>query len=363
MAFRSSSRDITDPFGSVILGQQVSVSWDVSPRVNGKLALRANPLTYSNAKITGIVGTSAPNGNHYTSIALGDQHNPNFIPGWSWDPLEQQALAKFNGRLRHGSASMGVTLASWKQSRDMIVNRSNRLGRSLDKAYMRLSRDKRLLGRLRNEREPLANQILETEFGWRPLFQDMHAALYTVCQDGIPNEYIRSVAKGTISVETGPPNVFPNAPKGYQRWKGDARVVLSAKVVLSNPNLWLLNRLGLINPATVIWDLVPWSFVVNMFVNVNAMISSVTNEIGLEISDKSTTRSSFVTKDEGRISNGDRGTLFQSYQGKFKTRSTGTLPALQWQVRIPKLNWELALIASALVVQKFKKINNLLRIV
>lgn len=354
---------MVDPFGEITLGQQRSVSWDRSPRVNGKLVLRANPLTFSNAGMSRITASAAPNGNHYSPISQAGEHNPNVIPGWDWGPLEQQALAKFNGRLRKGSASMGVTLASWKQSRDMIVSRSNNLGNHLDKAYRRLSSDKKMLGYLHKEKEPLANQILETEFGWRPLFQDFHAAMTTVCQDGIPDEWVRARARGLISVVAGPPQIFPVAPKGSRVWYGDACVTLSAKVAITNPNLWLLNRLGLINPATVIWDLIPWSFVVNMFLNVNAMISSVTNEVGLSVSSKSTTRRSYVTKTEERISNGDNGRYKTVWGGKMKTRTTGSMPALEWQVKVPELNWELALIASSLVVQKFQKINNLLRII
>lgn len=362
MPTRSINVVAPDPFGVNRVFSKNYATWQNSLRVNGKLSLRANPLTLSRGGISVVSASAAPNGNKYSPLGFSDQCNPSQVPGWDWGPLDNQALARFRGKIRKGSASMGVTLASWKQSRDMIVNRSNHLRKTLDTRYEVLKGNKHALDRLWRDREPTANQVLETEFGWRPLFQDMYAALYTVCQDGIPPEYVKGRARGIISVKTGHPD--PLASAGSRTWYGDASSTVASRVNISNPNLWLLNRLGLINPGTVIWDLIPWSFVVNMFLNVNAMINQVTDEIGLSVTDISTTHTSSITMtDVRKDATASRGVYSTTYGGVYKTRTTGSLPAVSWQVKVPDLNWELCLIASSLVVQKIKKINTLIRLI
>lgn len=57
-----------------------------------------------------------------------------------------------------------------------------------------------------------------------------------------------------------------------------------AEVAVSNPNLWLANQLGLINPGTIALELVPFSFVFGWFVNLEQVISSMTDLYGLTLS-------------------------------------------------------------------------------
>lgn len=282
-------------------------------------------------------------------------------PGVNWSLTDNQALARFNGKLRKGSASMGVTLASWKQSREMIVKRSSDLSRVSEKAYRRLKGDSAAVKRLRHQRDPLANEVLETEFGWRPLLQDFHSALTTVCQDGIPPQWVTGIGSMMDSPSTGWQQNGPSV-RFKDDWLYKMRSSHSAQVSISNPNLWLLNRLGLINPATIALDLIPWSFVVTMVSNLNAVISQVTDEVGLEVTDRSHTRTvTSITNSEYWNSNFEGLGFKAQYLYRRKTRVLGFKPAVTWQVRVPKLNWELALIASSLVVQRISKLNRLIR--
>lgn len=282
-----------------------------------------------------------------------------------------EALARFNGKLRKGSASLGVTLGSWAESRKMIVSRLNHTSGLVDRAYHSLkgSRSKRKdLGR-----DPLANNVLEVEFGWRPLFSDIQSALTTVCEDGVPPQWVRASAKFVVANTRR-----ADVSGGYHLLtdNGTGFVTVAASVSINNPNVWLLNRLGLLNPATVAWDLVPWSFVVNMFVNVNQMISSVTDEIGLTISDRSTTESLKFVNQQSYISTNDvtmpsgsppsvkplRGlTAAATTEVTLKRRSVGAFPKPQWQVKTPKVDWELAVIASSLLLQKANRLNKLIK--
>jgi hypothetical protein len=241
----------------------------------------------------------------------------------------------------------------------MIVNRFRHLQRTLDSSIGFLEKNPGAVKRLRRDREPLANQVLETEFGWRPLFADVHSALFTVCKDGVPPQYITSRAKRRIYVRN---SVVTSDSKGFDEWAGSASLTYSARVLVTNPNLWMLNRLGLINPATVAWDLIPWSFVVNMFLNVNQMINSITDEIGLDVAEQTITRTSKLLLTTDRRGTTDkRGFAVSTRNIKTKSRTLGTPLKPHFEARLPELNWELCLIAGSLVVQKFQKINNIIR--
>jgi hypothetical protein len=142
---------------------------------------------------------------------------------------------------------------------------------------------------------------------------------------------------------------------------GQARTSYSTKVTIDNPNLWLLNRMGLINPLTVAWDLVPWSFVVNMFVNVNSLLNSVTDTVGLNVTDMSITRTCKLIHDYSladKPSGTDRRRSSINVYQKRRVLGVPLKPTVE--VKIPELNWELALIASSLVIQKFKRINKII---
>lgn len=352
MATTGYTRYSVDRLGRTFASDSMSKTSYNSPRVNGKIRLTPLPFTYRKDRVESHwiyeSGVGIP-------PAVEDPNSGGSLPAdFSWSALENEAYAKFQGKLRKGSASLGVTAASWRQSRDMIVNRTNKFRKTLDSSIARLEGNFGALQRLRKEREPLAGQILETEFGWIPLCQDLKAALTTVC-DAVPDEWMTSRASCVVYE-------YQSSSSVRLAWDGKCKLTYNAKVAIENPNLWLLNRLGLINPGVVAWDLVPWSFVVNMFVNVNTMISSITDEVGLSISGQNITRSSHLGRETLRTSPWlDR--TFTRVNKRAKNREFGSSLQPSLTVKLPNLDWNLAVIASALVVQRIQKLNRLIRLV
>lgn len=341
--------------------------WNTSSRVNGKLVLRPQALTYMHNverdRMDASRGTwglpSQQLINFQGNTGPGRQGNSQF-----WDSLETRALARFNGKLKKGGASLGVTLASWKQSREMISSRLEKAHSIFDRVESNLKKPKRRKP-FRDFAQARASDILETEFGWVPLVQDIHSAMTTAC-DVPDSPWVRARQSAPIG-ETWKDGDSSSPYYSRTTWEGIAWATISAQCRVSNPNLWLLNRLGLINPATVIWDLVPWSFVVNMFVNVNQVLSSFTDHAGLSFDNVSVTRSRTVTCDyfcaAGKQAFGSdyRGFTSCSQELKDKVRRVGSFPTPSLEFRPPKLNWELAVIASSLLVQKIGRIERLAR--
>lgn len=275
--------------------------------------------------------------------------------------LENEMRAKFLGKLKYGSASLGMTLATYKESRAMIHKRLMKTSETLDDVLAYLRGHPQALARIRKRREPLAGQFLEYEFGWVPLMQDIEAAYRTVIQHAAVDGYTRVSGKrplvGTI--------VWQRDRDGSNAasYEGVLRISYSAYVRVTNHNLWLAERAGLINWAAVAWDAVPWSFVVNMFVNTSQIIGSLTDSIGLAIDEQSLTlKSDFwyqTSRSDNYFGSSSDATFFCTDQTRVKDQS----PKLSLEFRLPEVSWELAAIAASLVVQKFGKINKLIRLI
>jgi hypothetical protein len=206
-----------------------------------------------------------------------------------------------------------------------------------------------------------ANSHLEWIFGWVPLYEDIFAAM-NVMTGPIPDHYVKGTGKAYWDwpVVSGSPSsgYYAQALQHYTD-----RVTIGAKVGISNPNLWLLNRLGLINPAVVAWDLIPWSFVVGMFANVTQVLKGFSEFVGLDITGVNTTYSQ-----RGYV---DIKTTHSDYPGldgferiifTQKRRSVGgTIPNPALEFRIPDLNLGLVALTGSLLVQQSTRILKIFR--
>lgn len=66
-------------------------------------------------------------------------------------------------------------------------------------------------------------------------------------------------------------------------YSGQVRSKLTATIGVSNPDLWLLNQLGLINPLQWLNEAVPFSFVIDWASNWSSVINSLTEFLGLSL--------------------------------------------------------------------------------
>lgn len=130
-----------------------------------------------------------------------------------------------------------------------------------------------------------ASNYLEFHFGWAPMIADIGSAI-DVLQSPIKNTRARGSGKVV------PPEVHVPPPANFNsgyRALYSRSVRYGADVKVNNPNLWLANQLGFINPLTVAWELVPFSFVVDWFLPVGAFLSQGTDTLGLTLINPYTT--------------------------------------------------------------------------
>jgi hypothetical protein len=66
----------------------------------------------------------------------------------------------------------------------------------------------------------------------------------------------------------------------YQVIRYRHSVRLQATLLLTNPNLGLASRMGLVNPLSIAWEVVPFSFVVDWFLPVGNFLENLTSLAG-----------------------------------------------------------------------------------
>lgn len=162
------------------------------------------------------------------------------------------------------SAALGLTILDWRTSLSMISGALTALA------------SKRARARLYYRRKA-SDIYLEGIFGWLPLMSDIYQA-HEVLQRAIPASFQKG--KGNASYGKLQDNGSTRASIHFQ-----VGVQAGLGLRLDNPNVALLENLGLINPLSIAWDRVPYSFVINWFVPVGVMLNSLTDLVGYDVMD------------------------------------------------------------------------------
>jgi hypothetical protein len=124
----------------------------------------------------------------------------------------------------------------------------------------------------------ISDAWLQYSYGWAPLAADIAGAQSNVH---------RAISKGlALSAKSG-----ANFETAYERSElpGDYNERTVVKhftlcelgAVMDNPWILYLNTFGLINPASIAWELVPWSFALDWFMPVGKTLEACTATVGL----------------------------------------------------------------------------------
>lgn len=197
----------------------------------------------------------------------------------------------------------------------------------------------------RRRAKSFGNAFLEYHFGWEPLVKDIGAAVDTLQHDF---DSKRIVGTGQYAIK-----IPYNSGSGTGRYSQMVEFIdyckIGAKMRVTNPDLFLANQMGFVNPLSVVWELVPFSFVVDWFVNVGQFLGSMTDFAGLSISSGYTTHYQVIKRTESWQTG-----LVARYSSTFVRRGYGisgpTLKARPWKGVSPVR----AATAISLLVQQLK---------
>jgi len=165
-----------------------------------------------------------------------------------------------------------------------VQHRLARIRREL--ANKKAFNDRKRIARLRAEMrqlEHMSSLFLAWRYGVSPLMADLFS-LIDIMDGTSPFRRISVSSSGSKSV----PFSYSSSS---EREKGTIlrRVKIFANVSCSNPDLLLANRLGVINPATVLWELTPYSFVLDWFLPIGKWLANFSASAGMTFDDCSVT--------------------------------------------------------------------------
>jgi len=124
-----------------------------------------------------------------------------------------------------------------------------------------------------------ANKWLEYQYGWKPLLGDIYSG-YTALKEGFrtfgPPIYMSS---GT-GRRTSSRSVIVNGYEMNIDYEWFCNTKLWYRV--TNSTIDTIDSAGLLNPASVAWELIPYSFVIDWFVPIGNVLSALSATAGLE---------------------------------------------------------------------------------
>lgn len=255
------------------------------------------PTAYRYSKCMTTVATKSDNMPNYLQYAyadrttgwpnIGNTFDLNVAVATQRGQAINAARDKFMGSIRE-EAMLAVNWAERKQAISMITDRANQLlrftraikrGRLGDAADALRLPNHLIPSRAKWHRtRSAASTFLEFHFGWDPLVKDIYSACGLL---SAPVSWPRVEVTGRkVSFDFRDKSLYDD-----QRCTGSLRASMGATVRVSNPNLWLLNQLGLLNPAAVVWERAPWSFLVDWVLNVSQWLDQWTDLSGLTLTD------------------------------------------------------------------------------
>lgn len=197
-----------------------------------------------------------------------------------------QSVTECLGKIANDKANFSESIATAKQTVNMLADTSVRLLGALA-ALKRghLSAIPKNLGLKRIGRNidvpGLPGYWLEYQYGWKPLLSDVEAA-YNAVASLEPKALLinaKRVVKGS--------NAYDSTQYIRERettWKRKSEFYHTCELWgrVSDQFMREANKYGLANPATLAWELVPYSFVVDWFMPVGNVLSAWSATSGLE---------------------------------------------------------------------------------
>lgn len=308
-------------------------------------------------------------------------------PPWERNTIYNIALGKLSDQVR-GDLDLAVDLAEFGQTRRMLKGRSLEVFSSLslighasaDQVKRRALLDKSLkalhkfaetarftpvrgVGKaVAMTSSVLANGLLEYKYGWRPLMATVF---------GVANENVRHVLNNLKNFKVSAKLPLPASykPQNYLDvyYSVEGIQACTIKCVLEVPGGFDLTRWSSLNPLSLTWELIPYSFVVDWVYDLGSYLRNLENSILYQLRFKSGFVSEiykanilgFIPKQQ-RTDSATRFTLYGPYTcsgewARFQRSLLTTYPAPRRPSVRTDLGAERLLTAAALLRQLIKR--------
>jgi len=193
---------------------------------------------------------------------------------------------KLMTKVRNKQVDLGVALGEYAETAAMIATIGAKIAKAISAARKGRFGDamRALTGSSRRDtwkHVPLAaaNTWLGVTYGLKPLLNDIYGAMELLEKRYTSPPVRQSVrASHQVNVSAEADISLGDAPWIVHNTRG---LIISGRVSgiihyqVDNPVIRLLDQVGLLNPAAIAWELVPYSFVVDWFLPVGDFFNSV----------------------------------------------------------------------------------------
>jgi hypothetical protein len=233
-----------------------------------------------------------------TKVPTGLSTCPGSIYDSAVSALEADAKSKALSKARDMKANVAVALGEGRQTVRMITDTANRLGRSY-RAFRKghFGRAAKELG-ISKPTKSAANHWLEYSYGWMPLLSDVKGLAELAAQHvGLGGRQKRfSVHAQSVFSKPGQMIQNPTAPCNYAHgelvgyfWQYDftatGRCGLLLELDVTTAALAAQTGFGLTDPLLLAWELTPFSFVFDWFIDVGTYLENIGALQGLKVLD------------------------------------------------------------------------------
>ena len=206
--------------------------------------------------------------------------------------LRNRALIRAREQLKSQNVNLSVAYAERAKTSNLVASSAMtiaRAGRELKRGNFGGAADALGLGKgLKAKAVGLSDRWLELQYGWKPVLNDMYGSMVALHEKDqfTPDRYritVRGSAKEirkfvlNTSVDYG---VWGKGPGDISLQSHNKSVNVRLDYVQSNPALAQGNALGITDPLSVAWELVPFSFVADWFVPVGSYLNAMGASVG-----------------------------------------------------------------------------------
>lgn len=195
----------------------------------------------------------------------------------SWTSLEN----KIRSKLRADYMNLAQSMAEYRQTADLFSSISRDVVK-ITKAFVK--RDPRLLLPRKDWTKSTSNQWLRYQYGVRPLMMDMKGSIDVLYARTLRPLYTSGRVSSKSSVDKTEMIDAMYIGRNFGKARKYTHSICSQHISYRaqfdvSQKASTLSRLGLTNPALLAWELIPFSFVADWFINIGDCLQSLDNNL------------------------------------------------------------------------------------